>query len=348
MFQDAVLRSEKPGVLGLLLLFQQWVDYKEGELVSDTYSVTNTLVSLMKEDKLNEAEQRSLSLSVGALLKSPKVILAIEQTATLGQLMYACHWKPELVLNFTLQASTHRCFESHILPHYITFCHSICKGDVEAHSIMLKNLATLIAAKGSLPKSGNDMGSFKIYPLEFTFAIRKSSDSASVPCLIQSILEKGVETMIIEDFEMYVNALICLPNVKPIETIKAKRLLKGIVVQIADTLNSLNAEEPQMKRAKVLRPSDFSEKLGLALSLAILGLRHFSSNLKEDLPWAVVRPIFLNEDVVSNVFYLRAADYYLTSLLEADGGDIFSLDTLYQIYNAVGQNLGSPFHEVSF
>lgn len=348
-FQAAVNDTlQSPGVLGLLILFQQWVDYKEGELVVDSLAVSNTIVSLLKYEGLGIEEQKTVSLTVAALMKSPKVRLPIEQTARLGQLAYAHHWNPQLVLDFTLHVSSHGFFESHLLPHYITYCHSLCQKDKNTHDILLKNLASLIAVKGSLPKSGKDIGSFKIYPIEFTFAMRKSSNANSVPHLIQSILEGNLDTMISEEFHMYTNALVCLPNIRPIESTKAIKILKNIIKEIANTLENLNDEEPQTKRVKTSRPVDFFERLGLILSLAILGLRHFSTNLKGDLPWQTVKSAFLNEDMSKNIFYLRAADFYLTSLQEIGDEDTFSLEILGQVYDVIGQNLGSPYHEVTF
>ena len=330
----------------MLLLFQQWVDYREGELVIDTISVSKTLISLLNEQDLYEKEQKSVSVTVAMLMKSTKVSLPIEQTSKLGHLIYAYHWKPEIVLEFTLQVSTYGFFESHLLPHYISFCHSLSKKDRDLRSHLLKNLASLISVKASLPKSGNDMENFKIYPLEFTFAMRKSSDTESVPHnLIQSILERNLETMINEDFQTFVNALVCLPHIRPIDSVKAIKVLKKIIQGIADTVET-NAEEPHTKRAKTDRSIDFSERLGLALSLAILGIRHFSSNLEKDVPWQMIKSAFLNETMSTSLFYLRAADFYLTSLHETGNEDIFSLQVLCQVYDVIGQNLGSPYHEV--
>jgi hypothetical protein len=343
--QAAIDSSKRPGALGLLLLFQQWVEFREGELITDTLAVSKTLVALLNDQQLDETEQQSVSVTVAELMKSTKVSLPIEQTSKLGHLVFAYHWKPEIVLEFTLQVSTYGFFESHLLPHYITFCHSLGKKDRETRSQLLKNLASLISIKASLPKNGNDMDNFKIYPLEFTFAMRKSSDTDSVPHLIQTILEENLEVMINEDFQTYVNALVCLPHLRPIDSVKAIKVLKKIVKEIADTVES-NAEEPHTKRAKTTRPVDYSERLGLVLSLAILGIRHFSSNLEKDVPWQMIKSAFLNETMSTSLFYLRAADFYLTSLHESGNEDTFSLQVLCQVYDVIGQNLGSPYHEV--
>ena len=333
--------------MGLLILFQQWVDQKDGELVTDTLAVSNTLVSLLTEEGLIEEEQKCISSTVAGLMKSPNK-LPIEQTSRLGQLAYAENWKPEIVLDFTLQVSSHGLFESHLLPHYISFCHSLCKKDQNARSLLLKNLASLISVKGCLPKTGLDIGNFKIYPMEFTFAMRRSSDVDSVPHLIQSLLEGNIETMVSDNFPMYVNAIVCLPNIRPIDSSKAMKILKKIIKDIASIVDASNAEEPQTKRAKTNRPVDFSERLGLILSLAILGVRHFSSNLNEDVPWKIIKSAFLNDAMSTSLFYLRAADFYLTSLHELGNEDIFSLDVLCQVYDVIGKNLGSPYHEVNW
>ena len=329
----------------MLLLFQQWIEYREGELVTDMLAVSKTLAFLLNEKNLNEKEQHSVSVTVAMLMKSTKFSLPIEQTSKLGNLVYAYHLKPEIILEFTLRVSACGFFESHLLQHYITFCHSLSKENEDTRSHLLKNLASLISIKASLPKSGNDMENFKIYPIEFTFAMRKSSDVDSVPHLIQSILERNLETMINEDFHTYVNALVCLPHLRPIDSVKAIRVLKNIIKEIADTVET-NTEEPHAKRAKTTRPLDYSERLGLVLSLAILGFRHFSSNMEKDVPWQMIKSAFLNETMSTSLFYLRALDFYLTSLRETGNEDTFSLQVLCQIYDVIGQNLGSPYHEV--
>jgi hypothetical protein len=151
--------------------------------------------------------------------------------------------------------------------------------------------------------------------------------------------------MINEDFHTYVNALVCLPHLRPIDSVKAIRVLKNIIKEIADTVET-NTEEPHAKRAKTTRPLDYSERLGLVLSLAILGFRHFSSNMEKDVPWQMIKSAFLNETMSTSLFYLRALDFYLTSLRETGNEDTFSLQVLCQIYDVIGQNLGSPYHEV--
>lgn len=333
--------------MGLLVLFQQWVDFKEGELVSDVIAIYNTMISLLKEEGFQEDEQKTVSSILASLMNSSKVSLSIEQTARLGQLAYAYHWNPELVLDFTLRVSSQGFFESHLLPHYINFCHWLSKKDQDTHALLLKYLASLVAVKGSLPKNGRDIDTFKIYPLEFTFAMRKSSDTVSVSHLIHSVVDGSLETLVSENYQMFVNALVCMPNIRPIETSKVIKVLKRIIKEIALAIEDMKNEEPQTKKLKSSRPVDFVERLGLVLSLAILGLRHFSSNLKEDLPWATVKSAFLNDDTARNVFYLRAADFYLTSLHELGDEDTFSVDVLCQVYDIIGQNLGSPYHEVN-
>ncbi|KZS08061.1 Small subunit processome component 20 [Daphnia magna] len=342
---EAIKSSNRPGILGLLLLFQLWVEFKEGELVTDSLTVSKTLASLLNEEGLDEEEQKSVSATVAALMQSAKVRLPIEQTSKLGQLAYTYHWKPDTVLDFTLQVSSHGFFESHVLPHYISYCHGLWKKDQGTRSLMLKNLASLISTKGSLPKSGYDMSNFKIYPLEFTFAMRKSSDAESVPDFVQSILESKVETMVNEDFQTYINAIVCLPNLRPIDSGTATRILTKIIKEVANIVE-VNPEEPQTKRAKITCPVDYSERLGLVLSLAILGVRHFSSDLEKDVPWAMIRSAFLNDTMSTSIFYLRAADFYLTSLYEMDNQNTLSLEVFCQIYDVIGQNLGSPYHEV--
>lgn len=322
------------------------MEFKEGELVTDSLAVSKTLFALLNEKDLKEEEQISVSATVAALMQSDKVRLPVEQTSKLGQLAYAYHWKPDTVLNFTLGVSSHGFFESHVLPHYISYCHALGKKDQQTRSLMLKNLASLVSIKGSLPKSGYDMRNFKIYPLEFTFAMRKLSDAESVPHLVQSILEGRMETMLNEDFQTYINALVCLPNLRPTDSAKATRILIKIIKEVASAVGA-NSEEPQTKRAKTTYAVDYFERLGLVLSLAILGVRHFSSDLEKDIPWSMIRSAFLNETMSTSIFYLRSADFYLTSLQELGNENTFSLEVLCQIYDVIGQNLGSPYHEVT-
>lgn len=329
-----------------MIIVHQWINYREGELITDVHNVSNALANLLSEEALSEQEQETVSLTVATLINSAKAQLSLEQISRLGQLSYSNHWKPDTVLDFTLRVCSHGHFDSHILPHYLTYCHSLCKQDHQRHAIVLKSIAKLVTAKAPLPKNGNDIQHFKVYPLEFTFAMRKASETTSVPHLIQTILEKNLETMVIEDFQTYVNALVCLRNVRPVESAKTIKTLKRIITEITAIVEALSSEEPQLKRMKNSRPSDFPERLGLILGLAILCARHFSSNLKEDLPWAAIKSALLNDTVSSSVFYLRATDFYFTSLRDLECADVFSLETLRQVYDSIGQNIASAYHEV--
>ena len=199
-------------------------------------------------------------------------------------------------------------FESHLMQHYMAFCNSICKLSVEEHLQLLDNLARLIIIKNPLPQSGYDIDSYKTYSLDFSFVLRKMPSIQSVPKLIKSVLESCVEKMICENLALYVNALICLPNVPPVEAIEATEMLQRIIQEIAGITTSLDAEEPKSKKLKTVRPADFKDKLGLVLSLAVLGARHFSTNLLEHFPWNTMKLVFLNEFTSQNVFYLRFAN----------------------------------------
>lgn len=346
--QAAISSAPKPKVLGLLLLLLQWVSYREGELVMDSTNVANVLAALLKEPELTEDEQESVSKATATLMTSTKVSLPLEQTSRLGNLMYATRWKPQIVLDFTLAVASHGLFESHLLPHYTTFCHSMGKLGRPEQAQVLHSLARLVSLKQPIPKCGNDVDSSQVYPVEFSFAARKAPNVKTVPQIIQSILESSVEDAVSEDFHLYVNALVCLPHVRPMDSAKAATLLSGIVRQIAELVDGSSSDEPKTKRArrKAPRPTDFIERLGFVLSLALLGIRHFSS-LREDVPWSVVKCIFINESTSQNVFYLRAADFYFTSLFGSGDDELFSTDMLTQLYDVMGQNIYSPFREVS-
>ena len=310
--------------------------------------MANLLSCLLKEPALTEEEQQTVSKATAVLMMSAKILLPLEQTSRLGNLVYASRWTAQVVLDFTLAVASHNLFESHLLPHYVTFCHSMGKLGRPEKAQALQSLARLIASKRPMPKCGYDVDDSKIYPIDFSFAARKAPSVQSIPQFVQSVLESDVADMAAEEFHLYVDALVCLPHVRPMDASKATALLCKIIRDIAALMCTLSTEEPQTKRAKrkVVRPADFAEKLGFVLSLAILGIRHFSSNLTEDVPWSVMKSIVLEESTSQNVFYLRAADFYLTSLHGTDDGELFSLEMLTQLYDVIGQNIYSPFREV--
>jgi hypothetical protein len=344
--QQEISTSTKPGVLGPLLLFLQWISFKEGELINDNISVTNTLASLLNENLLEE-EQETVASACATLIMSIKSRLSIEQITKLCNLTYRSNWKPKIILDFTLKIATHAFFESHLMQHYMSFCHSISELSMQEHSQLLENLARLIIIKNPLPQSGYDIDSYKTYPLDFSFVMRKIPSIQSVPKLIKSVLESSVEQMVCENLPFYVNALICLPNVLPVEAIEATEMLKRIIQEIADITTSLDSEEPKNKKQKTARPADFMDKIGLVLSLAILGARHFSSNLLENLPWTMMKSAFLNESTSQNVFYLRSIDFYMTSFYDSCEQDaLYSVEVLNQLYEIIGRNISSPYREV--
>lgn len=301
----------------------------------------------MKEDKLTFLEQEAVASCTAGLINGTKFNLPIDQTARLGNLIYACSLTPQIVLDFTLKAAQHPTFESHLLAHYITFCYAIGSREYSVQNEILENIAGLVSLKSPLPKTGSDFLSYKIYPLEFSFAMRKAPGQQGISAFIQGVLETRVEEAISTDFPMYINSLVCLPHVRPMEKDKATKILKNIIREIGEIVQSLDEEEPETKKSKTketVRPQDFLEKLGFVLSLAILAIKNFSDNLKEDIPWRWVKATFLNGAMSHNLFYLRAADFYLTSL--HDCGESFTEDMLIQLYSVIGSNISSPYSEV--
>lgn len=329
-----------------LTLFLQWISFKDGELVNDNAAITNTLASLLNE-KLSEEEQETVASICSTLIMSPKSPLSLEQIARLGTLIYRSSWKPKIVLDFTLKVATNSVFESHLMQHHMTFCHSIGQLNLQEHMQLLDSLARLAIIKNPLPQSGYDIDSYKTYPLDFSFAMRKMPNIQSVPHLIKSLLESSVEQMICENLSFYVNALICLPNVRPIQPIEATEILQRIIQEIAEITKNLDSDEPLSKRPKTVRPPDFTDKLGLVLSLAVLGTRHFSLNLLENLPWNKMKSAFLSESTSQNVFYLRSIDFYMTSFYDSSEQDtLYSVEVLNQLYEIIGRNIYSPYREV--
>lgn len=338
--------SAKPGVVGLLVLLLKWISFKEGELVTDSSSVANLLATLVKESDLEEDEQLNTSKAIAALMTLPKISLPLELVSRLVNLVYSSPWKPTIVLEFTLAIASNGLFESHVLPNYTTFCHKLAQTGSANQALILSNLARLVAQKRPLPTNGYDIDGNKTYPIEFSFALRKTPGKTTIPQVIQTILESSVDSMVSEDFHLFVNALVCLTHVRPLERSHGVGVLKKIVYEIAELVEGLSEEEPKAKKKKTKRPPDFVEKLGFVLSLSMLAIRQFSSNLKEDVPWSVIKSAFLNEVASRNLFYLRAADFYFTAMHEIDDGEFFTLEMLTQLYDVFGVNIQSPFREV--
>lgn len=305
-------------------------------------AIANTLAALI-EVQLDEEEQTTASEAVASLMLCTKTKLPFEQLSRLGRLIYSCRWTPKAVLAFSAQVVGHELFESHLLSHYLSYCHSITKANAEAHGEVLESLSRLIAAKSSFPKSGHEMADHKLYPMEFTFAMRKSQDTSSVPSIIEGILKKRLEPMICDEFPLFVSALVCLPHVRPVDKASAKTLLNDIVLELINLVKPGSEEdEPLAKKPKSdCRPVDFVEKLGLVASLAILNGRHFYDNLVEMIPLDTVRSLLQNEQIGRNNYFLLAVDFYLTSLHVSGREELFTFEFLTELYHSLGPNLGS-------
>lgn len=345
MFQDQFGPPNKPN-LAVMLLLKQLVTFKEGELVSDSTSVADTLTLLLKEE-FGYYEQCCLSESTAALIMSTKANLSLEQTDKLSRLIYSSCWEPKFVLKFSNLVSAHKIFESHLLPHFILFCHKTSEIVKEKH-VLLDSLTQLIASKNPIPKNGNEITSNK-YPLEFTFAVQKTGNVNGLPKLVENILQQEVEHVLNEEFNSYVCALICYPNIKPVSKSHALNILKKIIGDIARIAESAAQEiaEPQSKRRKTDMPPDFLEKLGFILSLSILSSQHFSDNVPKDLPWEMFESMFMNDVTSHNIFFLRAADFYLTIVHQTGSIDVLTTELMTRVYQGLGHSTSSPNREVS-
>ena len=341
--------SKLPGLLGMLLILKQWVSFREGTLIGDIVAIANTLAAMTKH-QLNENEQQTAAETTAAVMLCAQTKLPLEQFSRLGLLIYSCRWHLKAVLDFSTSIASHELFESHLLPHYLSFCHSITELGPNEHDLLLESLCRLIARKTSFPKAGHEVANYKLYPMEFTFAMRKTSATRSVPHVINGVLGRNLEELVNDKFKLLVSALVCLPNIRPVDEDSAKNLLKRIFFEIVALVEAVDAEagEPQSKRAKTCRPSDFLERLGFISNLVMLNISHFARDMNEFLPWQAIEKILVNDKSTRNVFFLRAVDFYLTALHQSGHEELFTFEWLSRLYKTIGENISSPYHEVNF
>ena len=185
------MATKQPGLLGLLVLLHQWMTLRDGSLIVDPIAIANDLAMLPKEN-LNDEEQMAAAETIASLMMCNKIKLPLEQFSRLGLLIYSCRWSLNVVFSFSVKVATHELFESHLLPHYLSFCHSVSKMSSNEHEHLLDSLSRLVATKTAFPKSGNEMENYKLYPMEFSFAMRKAQDGRSVPNIVEEVLQRNV------------------------------------------------------------------------------------------------------------------------------------------------------------
>ena len=342
-----VMATKRPGLVGLLVLLHQWMTFRDGSLIVDPIAIANALAMLPKEN-LDEEEQMAAAETMASLMMCNKIKLPLEQFSRLGLLIYSCRWSMNAVFSFSVKVATHELFESHLLPHYLSFCHSVSKMSSNEHEHLLDSLSRLVATKTAFPKSGNEMENYKLYPMEFSFAMRKAQDGRSVPNIVEEVLQKNVKEMINEQFKLFVSALICLPNLKPVDVEKTKTSLKRIIEEIVQLIEIEDSvtEEPKSKRRKTgTKQVDFMEKLGFIASLTVLNGGHFFNDVMDMIPLESVLSLLCHEVTSRNVFFLRAVDIYLTTLHRSGREDLFTFELMSKLYRNIGDNVSTPYRE---
>ena len=68
------------------------------------------------------------------------------------------------------------------------------------HEYLLDSLSGLVATKTAFPKSGHEMENYELYPMEFSFAMRKAQDQRGVRSIVEEVLQRNAENMINEQF----------------------------------------------------------------------------------------------------------------------------------------------------
>jgi len=198
------MAKKQPGLLGLWVLLHQWMTFQDGSLIVDPKAIANALAMLPKGD-LNEEEQMAAE-TTASLMMCNKIKLPLEQFSRLGLLIYSCRWSLNAVFSFSVKLVTQEFFKFHLLPHYLSLCHSVSKMSSSKHKHLSDSLSRLVATKTAFPKSGNEMDNYKRYPMEFSFAMRKAQDGRSVPNIVEELLQKNVKEMINEQFKLFVSA----------------------------------------------------------------------------------------------------------------------------------------------
>ena len=80
----------------------------------------------------------------------------------------------ERLLQFFSQPTS----SSNLISFHITYQFS--KMSSNKHEYLLDSLSGLVATKTAFPKSGHEMENYKLYPMEFSFAMRKAQDGRGV------------------------------------------------------------------------------------------------------------------------------------------------------------------------
>jgi hypothetical protein len=153
--------------------------FRDGSLFVDPIAIANTLAMLPEED-VNGAEQM-------ADMMCNKIKLPLEYFSRLGPLIYSCRWSLNAVFSCSVKVATHKHFESHLLSHYLSFCHLVSKMSSNEHEHLLDSPSQLFATKTPIPKSGSEMENYKLYPMELSFVMRKAEDGPSVPSIVEEV-----------------------------------------------------------------------------------------------------------------------------------------------------------------
>ncbi|XP_022111823.1 small subunit processome component 20 homolog [Acanthaster planci] len=234
-------------------------------------------------------------------------------------------------------------FEKDVLHPLLHFCHAgISRKTPSSNQAILYTLCSLVLHKQSPITDGSVLESHALYILDFSLDVYKSQSKSkkskrqlsSFPEYLLSLLDCNPDSLGQDNMVSVLwAALVCLPNVRPLDNEKVIAKLKGLITTLWDVAESQ-------------KDDTVKDMLLYLLSTAVCTLLQCGQSeptpalIQEHFVWNILRA------TPTSAHVLLIGDLYITQLVRGREDSVLCAETLQLIFPALQPNLSAPYKKV--
>lgn len=315
------LSGDEDSLKYILKLVGQALEDGQGKFLSNPLPIINLISNLMSSELSENLYKIITQIGILILLCS-HINLPHENSVSFVKKMISIPY-PEIVTVFVQEVVSCSSFDMIVFPHFIE---SITTFDCN----IIGALSKICIKKSPLCKNGSDIYTWVKYPIDLGL---KSSSSFSY--LMAIINEKT--SFMLESPDDCLNALICLPHIKNIDSIEVTAVLKNL---ISNLISQLNYSHQFHDNIAVIKKTLFCLAVSVESAIHLLKPENVDEVCHTREMIKALSPFLSDHQCVCS---LRILDVILT-IKESE--HLLEFEILQELHKKLENNLLSPFHEV--
>ncbi|XP_025097744.1 small subunit processome component 20 homolog [Pomacea canaliculata] len=315
----------------LLRMLTVWLQHSNGSIISDPPEVAKALMSLLKELPWTEGLSTDLLKSISLLLQNAGYRLSVELTVQLLSSVFSADFSLKDMKLFAMSLISTPLFEKDVVPGFLSLITTkFDDASEDEQKEMLAWLTNVVLLKTTSPEDGSQLHRLQLYSLDFG-RTKKSKKKNSFLLWLQSLVKTTQgNTVTKESLPLAWMAVTCLPHISILNRSASAKALALFWNHLNSSLSRISSIDQDVLLFVMHQA---------AMSLFLLDSECEVSRL---LPFKDV--IALLKLYPANLSVLHTADLYLSLINEEE--DLFTSDTMGEIYQALEPNLMSGSHKI--